>query len=108
LTLDIDFRGARVAVFVDGHYWHCCPVHGRPRVGGVNAKRWAAKFARVDVRERRAAELLELRGYVVLRYPECRVRANTADVCAEIRQVWSPRGAPGSNYPRSGTLAVVS
>ncbi len=25
---DLLFRGARVAVFVDGCYWHACPVHG--------------------------------------------------------------------------------
>lgn len=93
LTLDIDFPRARVAVFVDGHYWHSCPVHGRPSVGGPNAERWRAKFARIDVRERRATELLKSRGYIVLRYPECRVRLETAEVCNEVASVVARRRA---------------
>lgn len=27
-TPDIAFMGARVAVFVDGCFWHACPAHG--------------------------------------------------------------------------------
>src|SRR5207245_10836384 len=40
---DIVFVSARVVVFVDGCFWHSCPLHRtRPR---ANAAWWAAKLA---------------------------------------------------------------
>jgi DNA mismatch endonuclease (patch repair protein) len=40
---DIVFRPARVAVFVDGCFWHCCPLHRtQPK---KNAAWWRAKLA---------------------------------------------------------------
>jgi DNA mismatch endonuclease (patch repair protein) len=39
---DIIFPGAKVAVFVDGCFWHCCPLHRTlPR---ANAAWWAEKL----------------------------------------------------------------
>lgn len=39
---DIVFRKARVAVYVDGCFWHCCPVHGTwPK---ANAEWWRGKL----------------------------------------------------------------
>lgn len=39
---DIVFRKARVAVYVDGCFWHCCPVHGTwPK---ANAEWWREKL----------------------------------------------------------------
>lgn len=87
LTLDIDFTAARVAVFVDGHFWHACPRHARPTAGGPNSAAWLAKFARVDEREQRARRLLEQRGYVVLRYPECLIRERAEALAREIGRI---------------------
>src|SRR5688500_3905440 len=40
---DLIFSGARVAVFIDGCYWHGCPVHATwPK---QNAEFWAQKIA---------------------------------------------------------------
>ena len=41
---DFVFRSARIAVFVDGCFWHGCPRHGARPSG--NRKFWLAKFAR--------------------------------------------------------------
>jgi DNA mismatch endonuclease, patch repair protein len=84
LTLDIDFTRARVAVFVDGHFWHDCERHPRPRPGGPNAAAWRVKFEKVDERERRAERLLAKRGYRVLRFPECAIREAVQTVVSEI------------------------
>lgn len=47
---DLLFRGAKVAVFVDGCFWHACPVHGsQPK---ANAWYWAPKLARNVERDR--------------------------------------------------------
>ncbi|SED52703.1 T/G mismatch-specific endonuclease [Amycolatopsis lurida] len=43
-TADVVFRPARVAVFVDGCFWHGCPVHHTVAV--TNAGYWAEKVAR--------------------------------------------------------------
>lgn len=45
---DFVFRSARVAVFVDGCFWHGCPCHGHtPR---SNQPYWVAKLARNKAR----------------------------------------------------------
>jgi DNA mismatch endonuclease (patch repair protein) len=53
---DIVFPRARVAVFVDGCFWHCCPLHGT--VPKANQAWWFAKLA--TNRERDAAVTLRL------------------------------------------------
>lgn len=41
---DLVFSRARVAVFIDGCYWHGCPEHGT--AAKTNVKYWSAKIAR--------------------------------------------------------------
>ncbi|MEA2495996.1 MAG: mismatch endonuclease, patch repair protein [Thermoleophilaceae bacterium] len=65
---DIVFTRARVAVFVDGCFWHGCPDHGTsPR---ANASYWTAKIARNRARDIRDQERLETDGWTVLRFWE--------------------------------------
>src|SRR4051812_7431931 len=47
---DIVFTRARVAVYVDGCYWHRCPEHGTTPKN--NAEWWAAKLQRNVERDR--------------------------------------------------------
>jgi len=64
-SIDIAFPRRRVAVFVDGCFWHDCPEHGsRPK---TNADRWGAKLAANRSRDRRVDEHLMGRGWNVLR-----------------------------------------
>jgi len=50
-TIDIAFPRRRVAVFVDGCFWHACPTHGvKPK---NNKDWWADKLAGNRVRRRR-------------------------------------------------------
>ncbi|WP_436984777.1 very short patch repair endonuclease [Streptomyces sp. enrichment culture] len=62
---DIVFTRARVAVFVDGCFWHCCPEHGRQP--GVNGGYWGPKLERNVARDRAANEALEAAGWTVIR-----------------------------------------
>lgn len=43
-TPDFVFPKLRLALFVDGCFWHCCPQHSTHPAG--NATFWAAKLAR--------------------------------------------------------------
>ena len=56
---DVVFTRHRVAVFVDGCFWHGCPAHGNtPR---ANADYWVAKIERNRARDRRVdAGLLQV------------------------------------------------
>lgn len=66
---DFVFRAQRVAVFVDGCFWHGCPRHGtRPR---QNRKFWDAKIARNIARDRKVARALRAELWSVLRIWEC-------------------------------------
>ena len=48
---DMLFRRSKVAVFVDGCYWHACPEHGT--MPKANAMWWAEKLAANVSRDRR-------------------------------------------------------
>src|SRR3989337_3056602 len=51
---DIVFPGPRVAVFIDGCFWHGCPVHGADVFRGPNAEKWRDKLAANKARDLRA------------------------------------------------------
>lgn len=64
-TADIAFPRRRVAVFVDGCFWHCCPEHGtRP---ARNADWWNAKLDGNVERDRRNTDRLTESGWHVVR-----------------------------------------
>lgn len=63
---DIVFTRARVAVFVDGCFWHGCPEHGRRR-HEVNAWYWPEKIARNQRRDLDTNARLEEAGWTVVR-----------------------------------------
>ncbi|MFC7278242.1 very short patch repair endonuclease [Paractinoplanes rhizophilus] len=62
---DIVFTRRKVAVFVDGCFWHVCPLHGRQPT--TNEWYWAPKLRRNMERDRRADELLTEAGWSVVR-----------------------------------------
>jgi len=63
---DIVFTKKRVAVFVDGCFWHLCPEHGRVP-GGKNSAYWETKLRRNSDRDRLDTQRLEDRGWQVVR-----------------------------------------
>lgn len=62
---DIAFTRARVAVFVDGCFWHACPEHGT--MPKANATYWAPKLSENVERDRRTNTALAEAGWTVLR-----------------------------------------
>lgn len=62
---DIVFTRARIAVFVDGCFWHACPQHGtQPK---SNNWYWQPKLARNVARDREVDAALTAEGWHVLR-----------------------------------------
>jgi DNA mismatch endonuclease (patch repair protein) len=74
---DIVFGRKRVAVFVDGCFWHDCPEHGTsPR---TNAPYWSAKIARNVERDRFNETELSAAGWTVIRVWEHESPVDAAD-----------------------------
>ncbi len=65
---DFVFAAERVAIFVDGCFWHKCPHHCR--VPQNNVDYWVPKLDRNVRRDRRVRRLLRVSGWTVLRFWE--------------------------------------
>jgi DNA mismatch endonuclease (patch repair protein) len=62
---DIVFTRVRLAVFIDGCFWHACPEHGTAPTR--NVEYWAPKLRRNAERDRRVDRALAEAGWIVLR-----------------------------------------
>lgn len=65
---DIVFTRRRIAVFIDGCFWHGCPEHFVPPK--ANADYWGPKIARNRERDSETTAALEHEGWTVLRFWE--------------------------------------
>jgi DNA mismatch endonuclease (patch repair protein) len=83
---DIAYPGRRVAVFVNGCYWHRCP-HCRPPLPKSHPEFWSAKFAANQERDARKTAELEAAGWVVVTVWECRVHEDVSSVIDALRRV---------------------
>ena len=62
---DFIFRRARLAIFVDGCFWHGCPKHGRRP--GSNRAYWLPKLRRNRERDIAVKRSLRSAGWTVIR-----------------------------------------
>ncbi|MGC4154456.1 MAG: very short patch repair endonuclease [Propionicimonas sp.] len=67
-TADLVFRGPRVAVFIDGCYWHGCPLHYRQPATHVDF--WRDKVTQNQARDADTDTVLRAAGWRVLRFWE--------------------------------------
>ena len=90
---DFIFRAQKVAVFVDGCFWHGCPRHGRTPKTRVAF--WTAKLARNAQRDRAVSRALRASGWAVLRIWECALARSCAGrtVARIVRTVAERRAA---------------
>lgn len=84
-TPDLVLPGRRVAVFVDGCFWHGCPEHARISPwSGPNADLWAEKMRRNVERDRRSTALAEEHGWLVTRVWECEIFQDAQSVALRV------------------------
>jgi DNA mismatch endonuclease, patch repair protein len=63
--VDVVFPSIRLAVFIDGCFWHCCPIHGTwPK---ANSAWWAAKLEANRQRDAATDQQLRAAGWRVER-----------------------------------------
>jgi DNA mismatch endonuclease (patch repair protein) len=65
---DIVWSGRRLVVFLDGCFWHGCPLHGTTPKS--NTHWWRNKIESNRERDQRVDDLLGQRGWTVLRFWE--------------------------------------
>ncbi|MFV2195674.1 very short patch repair endonuclease [Nocardiopsis sp. LOL_012] len=80
-TADLLFGPTRVAVFVDGCFWHGCPDHFVPPK--TNPDYWREKIGGNMQRDRDTDERLTEAGWLVLRYWEHQDPAECAELVVE-------------------------
>ena len=69
---DIVFPGARVVIFVDGCFWHNCPIHGSKPA--TNVKFWESKISSNGARDAKVNKELKNMGWTVFRCWEHEVK----------------------------------
>lgn len=90
-TVDMLFRRTRVAVLIDGCFWHGCPEHHQAPKS--NATFWSDKIAANRARDVQTTDFLTRRGWLVLRFWEHEIRADVGAVAARIIDEVRPRSA---------------
>ncbi|WP_436980044.1 very short patch repair endonuclease [Streptomyces sp. enrichment culture] len=94
-TIDIAFPGPRVAVFLDGCFWHGCPTHATsPR---ANADWWRAKLEKNVARDNETTAHLRASGWTVLRFWEHEPPEACAEAIADAVET-----ARGDTSPEAG------
>ena len=81
-SIDIAFTRARLAVFIDGCFWHGCPEHGT--APSSNSDWWSTKLAANRSRDLDTTEHLQHHGWNVRRFWE---HEDPAAVRAEVLQL---------------------
>ena len=79
---DLIFPRHKLAVFVDGCFWHGCPIHFKMPTN--NADYWASKIDRNQKRDHLIRETLERINYRVLRLWEHEVKRDPASTLRKV------------------------
>lgn len=78
---DIVFTRKRIAVFIDGCFWHGCPIHAtRPK---ANADYWGQKLDRNIERDLETTASLQSAGWTVLRFWEHEAPTDVAETISK-------------------------
>ena len=91
---DIVFPTERVAVFVDGCFWHGCPEHYQKPA--TNAAFWREKIRKNRQRDTEVSALLKSEGWKVLRFWEHAAMDNPEACAQQVIKVLKARRAPGA------------
>lgn len=103
IRADLVFKGPRIAVFIDGCFWHGCEIHYvAPK---SNTTYWSEKLAGNVSRDRATDVALEEQGWTVLRYWEhVRPEDAAAEIIRAVRLASCPSREVSGNTTRTGNL----
>ncbi len=113
---DIVFPGPRVAVFIDGDYWHARVLREKgpealyARIKTANRDYWIDKFTKRMKRDDEVTAALREEGWTVLRFWESDVRRDLAAVADVIESAVAPAfmDAMADSRPPTETAPATS
>lgn len=85
---DISNKSRKVAVFVDGEFWHGYNWEVKKDAIKSNRAFWIPKIERNMQRDEEINALLERSGYKILRFWDFEVKKNLEDCVKAIEQIW--------------------
>lgn len=86
---DISFVGKKVAIFVNGCFWHRCPHCDLP-LPKSNREWWVAKFEANIQRDKKKIDQLEELGWKVMVVWECEVGKDISMVLNKLSELIRP------------------
>jgi DNA mismatch endonuclease, patch repair protein len=81
---DVIFKRAKIAIFIDGCFWHGCPEHATWPAS--NAAWWRTKIETNRLRDARVTNLLQEAGWSVVRIWEHEIEEAAASAAEDIRR----------------------
>lgn len=99
---DIAYPGRKVAIFVNGCFWHRCPRCNLP-IPKTHSDFWTAKFERNIERDREVYENLTSEGWTVITIWECEIRDNLPEVISRI----ADKIKMTRSYKKSGSIKTI-
>lgn len=107
--IDVAFTRLRIAVYLDGCFWHGCEEHPfRPK---RNREYWEAKFAANRARDAATSQLLSEQGWLVLRFwehEESHLMVRTIEQAVDARRAALHASAGRGHANRPGAVRVVA
>ncbi|MFJ4788927.1 very short patch repair endonuclease [Streptomyces sp. NPDC088794] len=92
-TIDIVFTKTKIAIFMDGCFWHGCPEHAtQPK---ANAEWWRVKLDKNMARDVETTDHLTAQGWTVLRFWE---HESTKDVASQVAASVADRTPPAARH----------
>lgn len=83
---DLAFSRKKVAIFVDGCFWHGCSECSDGRAPTTNTGYWSAKRATNQERDQRRTRELEAMGWLVLRFWEHEILADAESCVGKVME----------------------
>lgn len=80
---DICFPDKKLAIFVNGCFWHRCP-YCKPPLPKSHRAFWEKKFYENRARDKRKRTELNLSGWRVLTFWECQIKANALKYASRV------------------------
>lgn len=93
---DLVFVNEKIAIQVDGCYWHCCPDHGS--MPKSNEEFWRKKFIGNVGRDSRNNLVLRNMGWKVIHVWECEIRADMEGTVNKVIRCMKRPHRPGTYY----------
>ncbi len=87
---DIAFPGRKIAIFINGCYWHRCP-YCKPSFPKTHKAFWREKFTKNKLRDKEKISILRQNGWKVLTIWECQIKKRPIQSVLRVKKILSAK-----------------